>query len=146
VAGKKERPEVAGDRNMVPNGADPPCWGPPEDSGGVVDSGSGGNPPWVIAGGVAGSGRSGLPPADPAFRLDYPVFWEWLTATSVCGRPRKTGTFLLFAEEGRLKAALNDREGLVVAFASSDTFLGLLETVNEGLQTGRLDWRPGKRR
>lgn len=55
-----------------------------------------------------------------------------------------TGTVLVFAEDGKWKACLNDRDGGYYAFASSDSLVGLVEALERGLKGGGLDWRKSK--
>ncbi len=51
---------------------------------------------------------------------------------------------MFFAEGGKLKACLVDRDQNLVAFVSADGWQLLLEAIEEGLQDGRLDWRAKK--
>jgi hypothetical protein len=74
-----------------------------------------------------------------------PAVWGFLTQGLVAGKPRRTGTITVFAEDGKLKAAVTDRETGLVAFVSARTGRELLGIVDTGLRTGELDWRPGKR-
>lgn len=69
---------------------------------------------------------------------------DFLTLTGVGGANRKVGTLLVFAEDGKWKACLNDRDGGNYCFASSDALEGLLEALDRGLQSGGLDWRVSK--
>lgn len=57
------------------------------------------------------------------------------------GKPRKTGTLLIFAEDGLWKACVADRDGNQVAFVSSDSFKGILDEVNDKILQGELEWR-----
>lgn len=54
----------------------------------------------------------------------------------------------MFAEDGKFKSCVNDREGGYYAFVSSDTLDGLLDALEKGLRDGSLDWRQsqGKKR
>jgi hypothetical protein len=58
---------------------------------------------------------------------------------------RKTGTVLVFAEQGKWKGCLNDRDGGNYAFVSSDSLLGLVDALEKGLKQGGLDWRKNKK-
>lgn len=78
-----------------------------------------------------------LRPALAAHLLD-PVFAD--------GKPRRTDTLLVFVHEGRLKGCLRDRTTDECAWVSGDGLVGILDALEEGLQTGALDWRKeGKR-
>jgi len=89
----------------------------------------------------------GARPADPGsdsgFEGDYPdlALFLWSDQWPDTQAPRKTGTMTFFVEQGRWKACLNDRDASMVAFATDDTFLGLLELLNTGLEQDSLDWR-----
>jgi len=66
------------------------------------------------------------------------------------GAVRKTGTLLVFVDQGVLKACLSDRDVAEVAFVSASSFEGLMERLEGGLREGALEWRKagggGKRR
>lgn len=51
---------------------------------------------------------------------------------------------LVFAEDGKWKCCLSDREEGYYAFLSSDGLESLLAAANEGLRKGGLDWRASK--
>lgn len=87
------------------------------------------------------------------FVREYPCLWEWMTLTAwEDGTSRNPTSITLFLDEGRLKAAVNDREGNRVAFVSAWTVEDLLRSVEDGLLGQSLDWRrsggggSGKRR
>jgi len=84
-------------------------------------------------------------PIDATFSLRYPALWEFLVEMEWSeGVPRETGTLLVFAEDGVVKACLSDRDGDRRAFYGSDSFQGLLEGLNKGLLADTLDWRKNK--
>lgn len=94
----------------------------------------------------------GTPAAsDEAFAKKYPTLAAYLTDTAYeDGSARRTATMTVFAEEGLFKASINDREQSRSAFMAADTFTGLLDRLEKGLQADRLDWRtwtkgPGKK-
>lgn len=60
------------------------------------------------------------------------------------GEARQTSTLLLFAEEGRWKGMINDRDAGAVAFVSGDCLRAVLASIEKGLDGGNLDWRPTK--
>lgn len=56
--------------------------------------------------------------------------------------PRLPATLLIFVEPtGVLKLCLNDREMNRSVFVTATTFAGALQTLEDGLQSQRLDWR-----
>lgn len=99
--------------------------------------------PWVIPVG-AGAYRGWLAARDDDLHGLYPVLHDFLTLQGCEGKARKVGSVSLFAEDGKWKAALNDRDGGLVAFCSADSFAGLLEALDRGLKSGSLDWRDSK--
>lgn len=109
---------------------------------------------WVVptAGANGGGGPGGnWHDADLAKRL--PGLLGWMgEVTDEAGHARQTGTLLLFAEAGMLKACLKDRQEGLMCFITASTLAGILEIADEGLRTGGLDWRvqrdvkPGGRR
>jgi hypothetical protein len=126
------------------------CDGREESSAGngavpVNGEGVGRVPRWVVSA-PAGSLGGYLAGADPAIESCYPALHDFLCVTNVRGKDRRTGSLSLFVEDGRVKAALNDREEGMVAFVSGKSVLELAGSLEKGLQTGTLDWRPSRRR
>lgn len=75
----------------------------------------------------------------------YPGLMEFmLVETYGDGKPRQLPTLMLFAEDGYVKACLNDRDLGRVAFVSAASVGGLFLSLEEGLQGSTLDWRPSK--
>jgi len=66
-----------------------------------------------------------------------------LTLTGYGGKDRRSGTVQLFAEDGKWKCRIQDREAGYVAFLSSDSVEGLFGALDKGLRGG-LDWREDK--
>ena len=95
--------------------------------------------------GGSGSGsRKALEPS-PYFKA-MPAMWEFLTVTAwEDGEIRTTGTILYFAEEGRLKACVSDRDSERVAFVTAGTWEELNEAIEEGVELNSLDWRQSTR-
>lgn len=60
------------------------------------------------------------------------------------GTPRERSTITLFVEEGKVKAALNDREMKRSLYVSSDTLEDVLGALEEGLADEGADWRVWK--
>lgn len=75
-----------------------------------------------------------------------PRLLEFLTLTEWPhnGERRVTGSLMVFVESGRWKGTLKDRDGGNVVFLTSDTFLGLLEAFETGLEAEELGWRVDK--
>lgn len=97
-------------------------------------------PPWVIPD-VVEKSQTPAKARDDDFRKKYPVLHEFLVLCGYGGKARKTGSLSLWAEEGKFKACVSDKEGGRIAFISSDSVAGLLEAVDRGLKSGHLDWR-----
>lgn len=82
---------------------------------------------------------------DTEFEARYPALVEYLRETQQeDGGPRTTATLLLMVDAGRLKAWLNDRDNRRAAWVTGMTFVGLLETLENGLQEDSLEWRETK--
>lgn len=118
-------------------GGRPPC----EDAG--DDRPGAGPPTWVVPSGNRVS-KGFLAASDPSFAARYPILHDWMTLTGVSGADRDVGTLLLFAQDGKFKACLNDKERSLVAFVSAEGVEALLEACNTGLKNGQLDWREQK--
>jgi hypothetical protein len=52
---------------------------------------------------------------------------------------------MLFVEAGQWKAWLHDRDRSEGCFLTAVTPEQLLERMNEGLETGAMDWRPDRK-
>jgi len=77
-----------------------------------------------------------------AFQKNYPVLWEFLSATAYeDGSERRLPTITLFLGPDGLQACLNDRDQGVAAFVTSTTLEGLWAALEEGLKKDGLDWR-----
>jgi len=85
-------------------------------------------------------------PSEPdAWAVRYPGLWEFLTAERWPDETvRRTGTLLLFWDQGLIKGCLSDREQGLVAFSSAGGVEALLEALEHDLQHDRLDWRAAK--
>jgi hypothetical protein len=71
-----------------------------------------------------------------------PTVLEYLSSTRWDdGSERQTSTVLVFCEEGRWKACLNDRAMDRTAFVSGNTPEGLLTNLEAALADGTVDWR-----
>jgi len=118
-------------------GSDPPCMDPQFDA---PDSPV---PSWVQPrANSAGSGY--LAARDDEFRRRWPTVFDFISLMGVGGKSRKTGTMLLFLEDGKWKACINDRDGGFYCFLSSDSFWGLLDASEASLKEGGCEWRLSK--
>jgi hypothetical protein len=90
--------------------------------------------------GVPGD-RYGLAAQHPEL-TDYPFLVEFLTSTvwDEDRSPRVTGTVLIFADAGGLKAMLNDRDGSRVSFVLLDDQQGILEALENVFATVGAKW------
>jgi len=71
-----------------------------------------------------------------------PLLSGWLTETSwEDGATRTPGSLILFAQDGRWKAMLSDKDNDYIAFVCANDFAGLLGALEKGLEKGDLDWR-----
>lgn len=92
------------------------------------------------------SGNPAGPLEPPEDMVDFTSTWEFLTSTvwPDTGEPRQTGTILLFAEDGRLKVCLNDRDQGVLAFSVVDAGDGVWLTVEAVLDDPKTVWRANR--
>jgi hypothetical protein len=98
--------------------------------------------PDVINSKSGAAGRVCQAPGDSKMRRELPLLFEFLTETRwEDGTERQPGTMILFCEQGRFKACLNDKELQRVAFCTAETLEGLLEACNEGFGDDGHDWR-----
>lgn len=96
---------------------------------------------------ASGGGKSPEPlsSTDAAFAENYPALFEYMTVVEWSkGQSRETLSLRLFAEDGRWKVCLTDRETGRVAFVTGDSVEGLLLAADEQLRAGNVDWRPDK--
>lgn len=83
---------------------------------------------------------------DPWMASTYPTLWEWLTSAKYeDGAPRQTLSLTVFAEEGRVKACLSDRDNERVAFVTGDTMEGMLAAAERALRDDTADWRASQK-
>lgn len=73
--------------------------------------------------------------------------WEFLNRTTweEDQLRRETGTILVFADAGRVKVMLNDRDGARVAFLTLGPTADLLGAIEAALLSGETDWRPARK-
>lgn len=83
-----------------------------------------------------------LPPIDPDFAQKYPAVFEYMTAINdPDGRPRRTATLTISAEEGVWKACLNDRETGYQLFVTSPLSETIFERLEAILASPEPHWR-----
>jgi len=83
---------------------------------------------------------------DAEDRVRFPALCEFMAAvTWEDGSRRVTGTLTVFAEDGMAKCCLNDRSQGLVAFASADSLLGLLDAAEAILRGTAGSWRKAQR-
>jgi len=71
-----------------------------------------------------------------------PTVLQWLSDDRWDdGSTRQPSTLLVFAEDGCLKACLNDRDGSRSVFVTGGSLEGILDTLEAGLQEDSLPWR-----
>jgi len=78
-----------------------------------------------------------------AWEKAYPNVVEFLAMQAwPDGTARSTGTVMLMVEGGRWKCWVHDRDASLGAFVSAADLTALLKSLNTGLESGGLDWRP----
>lgn len=96
---------------------------------------------------VPDGAEPGGPASDGTMRVESPALYEFLSLEEWDdGSKRRTGTALVFCEDGAFKVCLSDRADGYVAFVSSATFKGVLLECEEGLVSGSLDWRVARKK
>ena len=97
------------------------------------------------ASGTGGAGGAEAVILDPRIQEGYPALFEFLTATAWDEKTkRKPGTALLFAEEGRWKLCLVDKDAGRVAFLAADTLADLAAVAEDKLVEDTVEWRRQK--
>jgi hypothetical protein len=80
---------------------------------------------------------------DPAFAREFPNLAEFLTLEVwPDGIPRVPGTALAFAEAGRVKVCLSDKDAQMVCFCTAPDWAGAWAAAEAALAPGGGDWRP----
>lgn len=57
------------------------------------------------------------------------------------GKGREKGKLTIFYQDDKFKARLNDCDSDHVAFISADSLVDLLQTVDDHIKEGKLEWR-----
>lgn len=77
--------------------------------------------------------------------LAFPALVEFLASECYeTGESRQTGTLTVFAEEGRWKVCLNDRDQGQVGFVTVGDLADLVLAVEEVLREGKGEWRAAR--
>ena len=74
-----------------------------------------------------------------------PLLHDMLTVTQLDGKPRRTSSLNIFAEDGRIKGSLQDRQECLVAFITFDSLEDVFHQLETALKEEKLEWRPMKR-
>jgi len=77
---------------------------------------------------------------DENFATEYPVVAAFLCEQSLGGKPRQTGTLLLFTEGGVWKACVHDRQTSRRAFVTGSGFRDLIHKIDDGLSGAGLEF------
>lgn len=81
-------------------------------------------------------------PADEAFAESYPGLHEFLGLSKLPGGENRTRSKVTIFYEGNVfKANLTEPDEEASAFVTSDSFLGVLATLEQAIQEDTLDWR-----
>jgi hypothetical protein len=83
---------------------------------------------------------------DASMKKAHPCLHEFMTRTSVGGKPREPGTLFLFCSQGLFTGCLTDKGSELTLWESQDTFTGLLGALEAALEKGdRSLWRTKKK-
>jgi len=80
------------------------------------------------------------------FDDSYPGLFEIIARQRYKGNLRKTGKLLIFVDNGKASLCVTDVAGGQIAFYKSDSVGEALEGLERALQSGKVDWRPDRRR
>jgi hypothetical protein len=83
----------------------------------------------------------GVEAKDPVFLRRCPALHEFLTLTAVDGVARATSSISLFADGGRWKASLADKDAEASLYVTADSVDGLLDALEEAAKDPDADWR-----
>lgn len=88
-----------------------------------------------------GEDAARLPDGD-GIQKAHPDLYDFLAlAAFEDGTARERGTLLLFVQDGRWKACLNDKADSCTCFVSGGTVKEVLAAANAALGAGKGDWR-----
>jgi hypothetical protein len=90
----------------------------------------------------SGNGQIAVLAAPPELVLVYPAISEYLTSLAFPdGSERETSTITLLIEDGKIKAALNDRANSRSIWRSGDTVEEVLACLEAAVADERSSWR-----
>lgn len=79
---------------------------------------------------------------DDSFANQYPNLTGYLTQVKFeNGQVRVSSTLLIFSDGESVTLCLNDRHNNRTAFISGATMEGMMDDLEEGLDSGTLDWK-----
>lgn len=82
---------------------------------------------------------------DDSFGEQCPLLHLFLTAVKDDdGKPRRTSTLMIFAEDGRFKAVLHERQHKLSLWREGETVKGCLDGLESALAGGKAEWRKDK--
>lgn len=87
---------------------------------------------------VKSNGRAGT---DEYLEQKAPTLFELMTVTELAGKKIRPVTLIVFAEDGRFKVCVNDRETGRVAFVTLDTCEDVFEHLDARLDACEVEWR-----
>lgn len=91
------------------------------------------------------SAGTSVPLSDEGFMKKHPVLYEYLTDVKWDdGTAREPSTLSLFVEDGRFKAALNDKAMRRSLYVSGDRFQDAILALEKALTGQTPDWRVWK--
>ena len=89
--------------------------------------------------------ENGKAAEDEYLASEAPFLHDLLTRTLLGGNPVLPATLLLFAEDGKLKVCLNDKQEGLVAFLTVDSAEDMFQAIEKALDEDKVDWRPKRR-
>lgn len=85
---------------------------------------------------------AGESPGDVDFARLYPGLWEFLSLAKLPdGSPRSRSKMQLFLDGPCWKASLTEPDAECSAFVTAETYLDLLQSLENAIQADSLDWR-----
>lgn len=83
---------------------------------------------------------------DEYLEAKCPLLHALLSLTMHEGSPRKPCSLILFAEDGRYKVSLNDKDAGLVAFTTVSTAEEFFEGLEAKLDADKIEWRSSRTR
>jgi hypothetical protein len=83
---------------------------------------------------------------DEEMMAEWPHLYEFMREVAWSdGKPRKTGTLTISVEGRMIKCSTHDRDGRRYFWLSSDTWSGLLRSIDAALRDDTAEWRKDTR-